>query len=597
MSFRSIRHDILGVLARPDVQMVIGLIAIVIFGCLHQFFLTRENPDALYMDSLRLLAQLDQWENGSLSTLEFWGQGSSHRGFVNQLLLWVNVSLFDLDVLLANRFTGVVIACVALIITMAWVRDWRDAQASRHGLLAAGVSVTIAALCYSWAGFELLTLDLGLPLWIKNLCFLLYFCAHARLLAGQARPVGLWIAVLAMAAPCVVLVAGMGWNFAFAGAVTGAQLLAFLPRWRAPGRWAGMLPTISLMISMALYVASGKLTDGAVSGDALRIDVQTPLIALYALGSALGNPHAVVARLPEWSLMAAGGCIALAALLVSGLWLRRGAPGSRLPVYLMLYGVLVAISVTLARGAQGPWGVMASRYYMDLMLGLIGLIWMAAREAPHLRGRFAGTLLVWTMLAGVAVSQLYTYRYEWGATLFREHAFQGMRRAILQSVPDEEAATLLQSPMAHARDGVDVMRTRHLSVFADHPEFQCSGSDVRFGEGWHAAEAQGRWAGGTADITLPGSCNCAFVAELYIPDVFSPRRLEARRDGRIIAQTLLVPGETGGIELGAAGPTAHVTLTAYPAPDALPGDWGRADEPELGGLLTSFSVRCELGGQ
>lgn len=579
---------------RPRFQLIAGVLAVLAFAVIHQIFLGRAHPDALYMDSLRLLSQLDQWESGALSTLDFWGQGSSHRGFVNQLFLMANVSLFHLDVLLVNRLTGVVIAAVALILVVAWCRDSRPHLCSTgDALVAVGVSITVAGLCHSWAGFELFTLDLGLPLWVKNLCFVSFFGLHAWLLAlGPRRPM-LWSIVLALFAPVVVLVVGMGWNYAFIGAVLATQALASLPPWRTAGRWYGMLPCVSLLAAFSVYLASGTVTDAAVNVDILDF-VDTPLIALYALGSTIGNPAAITQRLPVWIIAASGGGMLVAGLLASLGWLRRGAPGSRLPIYLILYGALVAVSVTIARGADGPGGVMASRYYMDLVLGLIGVVWITVRELRAVGGAKARVVIVWTMLAAVGVMHLVTYHYEWRAAPYRALAFADMNRALLNSVPDDNAAALLQSPIAHARQGVEIMRARQLSVFEGHPELQCSGADVGYGRGWRKPEAQGRWLKTEAELSLPGACSCDFVADMYIPDVFQARRIEVRRDGKMQSQWSLMPGKTSTVDLGKAGSSSVLTLVVAQVPEQTPTAAGTADEPELGALLTGFSVRCSV---
>lgn len=579
----------------PGFLLAAGLLAVLGFAVLHQVYLGRAHPDALYMDSLRLLFQLDQWEAGKLSTLEFWGQGSSHRGFVNQLFLLGNVSWFDLDVLLVNRLTGAVIAGVAAILIIGWCRDSQpQLRTFGDALVAVGVSIAIAGLCYSWAGFELLTLDLGLPLWFKNLCFVSFFCAHAYLLGGRSRRPRLWALLLALAAPVVVLVMGMGWNYAFIGATLALQALAFLPAWRSPGRWLGVVPCLALLASMAVYLGSGTVADAAVKGNALSLSPDTPLISLYALGSTIGNPEAVSKRFPIWIIAVAGACILLAGLVFSVRWLRRGAPGSRLPAYLMLYGALVAVSVTLARGADGPGGVMASRYYMDLVLGLIGVIWITARELRASGGHAAAAVMTWAMLAAVGLAHLDTYRFEWGTGPARALAFADMKRALLRAVPDENSAALLQSPLAHARHGVEVMRLRQLSVFAGHPELRCSGADVGYGDGWHTPEAQGRWSKTRAEVQLPASCACDFVAALYVPEVFHARRVQISQHDRVLASAVLLPGSMTDVDLGRPGADGPVTLRLSPAAGEAGSRPGSADEPELGALLTGFSVRCAV---
>lgn len=580
---------------RPRVQIIVGAMAVLFFAIVHQVYLGRAHPDALYMDSLRLLFQLDQWEAGTLSTLDFWGQGSSHRGFVNQLFLLINVNLFHLDVLLINRITGLVTATVALILVLAWCRDSSAALRTRSdALVVMAVSITIAGLCHSWAGFELFTLDLGLPLWVKNLCFVGFFSLHARLLSGASRHPHLLSALLALLAVVVVLVVGMGWNYAFIGAVLALQVLSMLPAWRAPGRWYGLLPCVSMLAAFALYLASGTVTDAAVRANTLEISGETPLITLYALGSTIGNPAAITQRLPVWVIAVAGAGILLTGLIAVLAWLRRGAPGSRLPIYLIAYGALVAFSVTLARGADGPGGVMASRYYMDLVLGLIGVVWIIVRELRALGSTRNAAVLVWGMLAAIGVMHLGTYYYEWRAAPYRALAFADMNRALLNSVPDDNAAALLQSPLSHARQGVEIMRERQLSIFEGHPELRCSGADVAFAQGWRKPETQGRWLKTDGELTLPKSCACEVVADFYVPKVFHARRVEVRRAGQMQSVSILLPGQTSSVELGKAGTEARVVLHAAPAPDRTPAEAGTADEPELGALLTGFSVRCAV---
>ncbi|MGH8037800.1 MAG: hypothetical protein ACREPD_08675 [Stenotrophomonas sp.] len=579
----------------PRFHIAAGLLAVLLFACMHQVYLSRAHPDALYMDSLRLLSQLQQWEAGTLSTLDFWGQGSSHRGFVNQLFLLANVSLFDLDVLLFNRLTGVVIAAVSLILVLAWCGDNRRLQGSRmDAVTTVGVSITIAGLCHSWAGFELFTLDLGLPLWVKNLSFVAFFCTHAWLLSGTSRRPLLWSIALAVTAPVVILVVGMGWNFAFVGAVFALQLLAFIPAWRAAGRWYGVLPCVSLVASMALYLASGNVTQTPGNADVVSLSGDTPLIALYALGATLGNPAMITQRLPVWLIALGGACMLVGGVLASITWLRRGAPGSRLPLYLITYGALVAVSVTLARGAAGPGGVMASRYYMDIVLGLIGVVWLTVRELRALDRPRTATALVWAMLAVIGLSHLGTFYYEWRAAPYRALAFADMNRALLNSVPTEDAAALLQSPLAHARQGVEVMRARQLAVYEGHPEMRCSGAEVHYGQGWRRPEVQGRWLNNEGSLVLPASCACDFVADFYVPQSFHARRIEVRREGSVTGQWTLLPGRTTSVELGKAGTRTPIVLLATPSPEQSPAGTGGAEDPTMGALLTSYAVRCAV---
>lgn len=571
-------------------RSVAWVVAVVLaFMAIHQMFVSRAHPDALYMDSLRLLFQLDQWQAGHLSTFEFWG-GSSHRGFVNQLFLLANVSLFDLDVLLANRLTGGVIGLVGAVLGIAWLADVRRQPGPRRPLLEIVVAVVLVGVCFSWAGYELLTLDLGLPLWTKNLVFVLFFCAHAHVLSGHSRRPAVWVIALALAAPLVVLVFGMGWNYAFVGAVLAVQVFSFLPPWRSEGRWTGIVPSTAVLLSMLAYLLSGSVTDASTRGG-LNVGADVPVLLLYSLGSSLGYPQAMLMdRLPLEAVAVLGGLVMLVGMIAAVAWMRRGAPGSRLPLLLMLYGVLVAASVTLARGAEGPAAVMASRYYMDLVLGLVGVIWFAARELQAAaRPAVVWKLLVTGLLAGVVTTQALTYALEWRSSPYRAAIFEAMNQAVLKSVPDQDAANLLQSPLDHARLGGEVMRERHLALYAGQAAAGCSTRGIAYEQGWHAQEGAVRWSSAHATLVLP-PCGCAYYGDLYVPPGQPERTVIIDAGAGVQPALHVAPGQSVRARLGNGQARLDVSPVSIPSVSQP----GSADTRELGVLLTGVSVSCEV---
>lgn len=568
--------------------LALVMVVVALFAVIHQVFVSRAHPDALYMDSLRLLFQLDQWQAGNLSTFEFWG-GSSHRGFVNQLFLLANVSLFDLDILLANRVTGVMIGLVATLLGLAWLADVRRQPGPRRPLLEAAVAVVLVGVCFSWAGYELLTLDLGLPLWTKNLVFVLFFCGHAHLLSGHSRRPAAWVIALTLAAPLVVLVFGMGWNYAFVGAVLAVQVFSFLPPWRSEGRWTGILPSTAVLLSMVAYLLSGPVTDASTRAG-LNVGTDVPVLLLYSLGSSLGYPQAMLmGRLPLEAVAVLGGLVMLVGVAAAVAWMRRGASGSRLPLLLALYGVLVAASVTLARGSEGPFAVMASRYYMDLVLGLVGVIWFAARELQAAaRPAVAWRLVVTGLLAGVVTTQALTYAMEWKAGPYRAAIFEAMNNAVLQSVPDQDAANLLQSPLDHARLGGEVMRERHLALYAGEAA-ACSIRGIAYEQGWHALEGAVRWSSARASVVLP-PCGCAYYGNLYVPPGQPERTVTIDTVAGPQPPLHIPPGQSVLARLG----NGHVLLEVSPVSIPSLVQPGSEDTRELGVLLTSVSVSCEV---
>jgi hypothetical protein len=579
-------------------QLAIGLIAVLVIFIIQQVLLSRAEPDALYMDSLRLLAQLQDWEQGKLSTLAFWGQASAHRGFINQAFLLANVEWFGLDVMLATRLTTLVILVVSVLLVVAWNRDAREQALSTQrpiGMLQLVITLAFAVLCFSWAGVEVLTLDLGLPLWIKNLCFVLFFIGHAWLLSGTCSRAGVLQLALSVAAPLIVLLVGMGWNHAFVLSTALVQLFAFLPQWQQPGRWRGLLPVATLLVSIALYVGSGQVVSTDMDSARISLTSSTALLPFYALGTTFGGHEALLRGGKPYELLLMLGVIVIAAGSIAlWSWLRRGAPGSRLPVYLVLYGGLVAVAVAVARGVDGPGAVIASRYYMDFVLLMVGVLWLASREVAAVPRPIHGwaNVALAGLLSIVALGHAWTYLHEWRAGPFRALIFDAMNEASLKGVPDEESARLLQSPLADARRGIDVMRERRLALYGAVPAGYCQASKVKYGAGWNNEEPQGRWSTDAAEIFLP-RCECSFVADVYLPAQMTSREVRIIGSDGVQRAAHVQPGRSTRIELGPGVAEGGVRMQVSPSTVPSRDLHGSSDQRVLGVMVDSISVVCD----
>ena len=577
-----------------------------LFLALHMAFLARAHPDALFMDSLRLLGQVEDWEQGRLSFVELWGLGSAHRGFINQLLMLANIHFFSLDVLLANRLTGAVTAILAFSLVYLFNRQFAGTASAATRIARFPVSLLLAGLCFSWAGFELFTLDLGLPLWIKNLCFVLYFIAHARYLAapGGGGPRMAWSAgCLVLAGALIVFFVGMGWSYAFVGAVLAVHALAMLAGWMAgqpPRRWLlhRVLPAIALLAALALSLAQGQ--GGGRGGDedsfARLLDSVPSMLGLsfHALGASWMGIEAVSYH--ELPLTAAAwlGAVSLVAAGYGVVQrLRRGLySGTLLPLYLVAYGVLTALSLAAARGDGGPSAVMASRYYMDVVLFAIGTIWLWFEDADARGWKLSGALFAAYCM--VLASGLYlTFQREWATAPYRAESFQAMNLALYRGVPDDAAAQLLQSPLPLARRGAALLRERQLALFAVRGGEACSVDAVARGDGWNAPEGDAVWMQRQAGLLVP-ACGCGLTAELYLPAEFETRTLSVGQAEGPLQELDLLPGQTARLSLPPHGEMSEVRLSlsraTVPARDIA----GGSDTRELGVLWRSLSFPCAV---
>jgi hypothetical protein len=540
-----------------------GVLLLILLGfeALHQLFVGRAHPDAVYMDTLRLVSQLQDWREGAMSLFDFWQQGSSHRGLINQAFLFANVKLFSLDVMLANRMTGVAILAVVSIIVLAFLRTTSRAPATLHrSFVRCAVTVLITAQCFSWAGVEVLTLDLGLPLWVKNFAFVGYFLAHATLLSDQGRTSWGRTIALSVYGALTVLLLGMGWSYAFVGAVIGVHFLLFASDIAGLGGRSSpvkLVPAAVLLASLAAYIFAGVAGDDGAASALVRSLPRTLNLSVYALGSPWIGVEAMHARQWPLSISYVAGLISiLAAVWVVWRRLRCGfAKGSLFPLYLIGYGVLTAVSVSAARGQDGANGVIASRYYMDLMLFSVGTIWAWGEDIASSNGRwFRGNAAAFFLFCAiVGLGQAIAYRTEWNIAPYRAAIFPLMNVAIARGVPDEAAARLLQSPLAHARAGAQVLREQRLASFAGSKSEVCSSKAIGYDLGWYEKEPGGIWMTGEARISLP-ACACSLISSVYLPPDFSGRvmSVEDAATHVQIKQVALTPGATTEIELPAS---------------------------------------------
>src|SRR5690606_20782449 len=146
-------------------------------------------------------------------------------------------------------------------------------------------------------------------------------------------------------------------------------LVAVADLQRGRYRWLALrtLPTLGVLAALAWSLAQGA--GGGRGGDAdafgLLLDALPRIasLALHALGSAWLGVE-VYGEL-GWSLGVASwlGLVSVVLALAGlGARLARGLrSGSLLPLYLLAYGALTALSVAAARGEGGPGAVMASR--------------------------------------------------------------------------------------------------------------------------------------------------------------------------------------------------------------------------------------------
>jgi hypothetical protein len=579
----------------------ISLTVTLLLASAHQYYLSVVQPDVPYMDTLRLIFQVDDWQTGKSTLYQLWADHAAHRGLVMETLLIANMEIFGLDVELANRLTGIVIlACSAFLVSI-FLRDCSSAATRTHSradwLVITTAAILLGALGFGLSGFELLTLDLGLPQWFKNLIFLLCFWLHGALLTRPSRKQALVVSLLM---PIIVLLIGMGWSYAFVAAIFVVHGLAHAARVRSGASYEAYiyLPLFSAAISIMLYLFGGP--SGEAEGSALsaigKIFPSLLVLPFYSVGSGfIGVETASQLHIDPRLLLIPGiGCSALAAYGLLQRWRRGMTSASLLPVYVMIYGATFIASIAVSRGNDGVVAVMASRYYMEVILFIVGAVWLLVEDivaSPHpARWTYAA---YFTLVIGLAGGYALSGAREWKMAPYRAASFDDMRTRLRVGTPDSDTADLLQSPLPHAMKGVSVMIRRKLAMFHDAKVGGCIG-DFGYLDGWHFPEPTGIWTKKNASLQVP-PCSCETVLSLYLPKPLPKRELTVQdAKGRISLKAWMIPGETLYVRLPGSNTQSthrlsysHATIPSKDIP-------GQRDTRELGALMTGKSYACAI---
>ncbi|NIK01939.1 hypothetical protein FHR53_001300 [Xanthomonas arboricola] len=570
----------------------------VAFVFFHQIYISRAGPNAVYMDSLRMLHQWYEWRAGNITFHEYWNQGS-HRGFVFQAILGLNAEFFSLDPLLANRLTGFLIAISAFLVAFGALStlpiEKKLVNFRAHIFFAIFLS---GALFFSLAGFEVLTLDLGLGLWLKNTLVIIFFIFSSLL--QQKRRESLSLLVLLVLGPLIVLFFGMGWSYAFVSAFLSVQFVLWACEFLTSGKVVSkrnIFVSIALLTSIFFYILLGQ-SSAASSSTKNTAPAVEDLIELVS--TALGSSLIGAESLPYYSIppivltflgVVSSGILTVVTIVSLA---RRRIVKLAFPLYLIAYAVFVAISVCLARGGMGNAAVVASRYFMDFLLLPVGLIWLLVDAIINSvsRRESVGWKFVFIVYCGLIIAGLSLTNFrEWRAAPYRAQAFQEMNSVLFEGKIDEKKAKLLQAPLKDAQRGRESLFVNKLSIFSQDIE-QCKISALDYNGEWYAPEADGRWMGQSAGIRL-SRCDCPLLISLFLPGNFEGR--EIRIIGVPLSQSTLDlrPGAGYSIKLPAsAGPSRVLfSVSRITIPAELPNVSN--DSRRLGVFFSHVAYSCD----
>lgn len=431
-----------------------------------------DHPVVAYMDTLRFLGYFDDSMSGRRSIWATWNQGE-HHGLLPQALVYFNARLFHLRIFYATLLSGVVIGLTGVVLSYNCARTLKEESISAEKVnrvaFVAICLITFAAL-FSLSNWELYCVDVGAALFAKNLAFILYWIALDRILRSPSS--GALKASLLFGAPFIILIVAFGWAYNFA--VTSI-ICIFLCAPSAASMRSRVALSVSIVLSITLYVVGGHLTAGGhylAAEPELFVAIKNIATGyLLAISSVFVDREAMTFYRIGLAAQYVTACCTLALalwLLVQNFVHRRNR--SIIPTALILYALLDACSVAIARGRFDPALASASRYFMDLSLLIVGIAWSALllsrahEKRPSSRAAGAMTLAVGIIFL---IGQGLTAKYEWYVAPYRHDLFMRMMTATLSGAKTAEEATLLQQPLESARRASQIQAEYGLGPFRD----------------------------------------------------------------------------------------------------------------------------------
>jgi hypothetical protein len=424
-------------------------------------YMARLHPLVAFMDSLRFLTYYAASEEGRQSIFATWAQGD-HHGYFPQVFVYLNAKLLGYRVYGFTLLSGVVIAATALLLCGRQYATL-PAENKREHAIRAGLAVVTFAGMFSLSNWELYSLDIGVTAFAKNLIFVLYWLGIEHAIRNDSQRLTI---CLILSGPLIVLTIAFGWCYPFVLATVPCMYLAF-----GFGRIQNRVAA-SLLIALALYILGGRLFHSDLpeyrAGETGTL-LNAVIAFCYALGSAFVSADALLAlRIPTstYVYLASGMLLLSCAILVTKVrWRTR----SLFPCILIVYGLLDALAISWARGQFGPELASASRYYLDLSMIPISLIWLALaseiRKDGNASQNVAGLSLAGVIVIAFLAGQVISSRIEWKTAPYRHEAFIQMKTILRDGVQTTGDATLLQQPFDVAKRAVEIQRKYHLGPF------------------------------------------------------------------------------------------------------------------------------------
>jgi hypothetical protein len=442
------------------------------------------------MNSIGYLSDYGKsWNSSFWNILSAWPQGQQ-SGLIDPLFEYVNITLFSGNALVPCMLAGGILFFAyinfgKLLITAlnnTTSRDF-DNEGARGNLFVV-LLLLIAAICvFSLNGWELYTLTLGAPEITRTLLYaIIAFYVFHILNSTNIKIVNLIIIALMLFVSIVIFGMGQVYGFSIALSLVAIWLTANSASVRLKktiiiSRVICLLPFLFLAVYGFL-----SYTFGMASSSHITIFPLLSVTRLYLNIIASGAMSAESAQKLVWGsfilIMFGLAIIALCAKLVWKLLVLSKSTMSAFAAFLVTYSLLVCGSIVLARDDTGIWGVMASRYYINIMplyLGMLLAFAVTSRYNVNSQDGIGDNLIfdvaqkvfIVSIIAAFLYLQINGNAMEWKIAPYRAAYSLNAAKVIVCERPVTEAAqSILQAnTLTITRNAVETMHQYRLGPY------------------------------------------------------------------------------------------------------------------------------------
>ena len=465
-----------------NIQILVSAMVFVVFGLIivsyFRYILVAGSREPI-MDFFRWIAWFgERIHSGTMSFVDFFSDSNEQ---VQPLALAIDFYALEAaryDFFGALVLSGAVLKGLASLALVAlFFRETKRSRRFSAMAFTAVISICILLACLNLNQWELIAEPFGLTCAIRLVCFfgvfeLLSKCLR-RIFDYSFRMQVLTVIAISFLAAAVSLLMSGAYFVAFLGAMSVAFLWACVSGRKKLEKKHIVLALIwaaAVLGCVAVYVsyAGNAATQSVGIGAALFAYVKGFIVYL---GCTI-----VPQSISETDLSAfyiAGTLLLIVGIETVLIYLFYGLQDkSYMPILLMAYAVVNGLIIAVARvPAYGVGGLAASRYTVESLLGIVGMLWAWGIIHSYVEMSRAAKASMWVVAILIAVCTVNCYRVEARIAPYRAAYNAGIREVILnaEAASDEELA-ICQSEPVYVRETSAFLDTYDLSVFAEEAQ-------------------------------------------------------------------------------------------------------------------------------